>query len=87
MAIIGFSLPAQDEYPRQILYGLVTNYQRHNWDGDELGRKKTPLAIVDFFPDAASEERFRERYRFVNWSRADVSGKGFDLAALDKVFA
>ncbi|WP_202309370.1 hypothetical protein [Mesorhizobium sp. L-8-10] len=65
----------------------MTNYQRHNWDGDELGRKKTPLAIVDFFPDAASEERFRERYRFVNWSRADVSGKGFDLAALDKVFA
>ncbi|MDX0571083.1 hypothetical protein GOC91_16170 [Sinorhizobium medicae] len=87
MAIIGFSLPAQDEYARQILYGLVTNYQRNNWDQDELGRKKTPLAIVDFFPDTPSEARFRERYRFVDWSRADISGKGLDLASLDKVFA
>ena len=26
MAIIGFSLPAQDEYARQIIYSLVTNY-------------------------------------------------------------
>ena len=87
MAIIGFSLPAQDDYARQILYDLVTNYQRYKWDGDELGGKKTPLAIVDFFPDAAAEARFRERYRFVNWSRADLSGRGFDLASLDKIFA
>jgi hypothetical protein len=87
MAIIGFSLPAQDEYARQILYSLVTNYQRHNWDQDELGRKKTPLAIVDFFPDAPAEARFRERYRFVDWSRADLSGQGFDFASLDRIFA
>jgi SIR2-like domain len=87
MAIIGFSLPAQDEYARQILYELVTNYQRYNWDDKELDRKKTPLAIVDFFPDTAAEARFRERYRFVDWSRADLSGRGFDLASLDKIFA
>ena len=87
MAIIGFSLPAQDEYARQILYEFVTNYQRYDWDGDELGQKKTPLAIVDFFSDARAEANFRERYRFVDWSRADLSGKGFDLASLDKIFA
>ncbi|MEJ2121300.1 MAG: SIR2 family protein [Alphaproteobacteria bacterium] len=87
MAIIGFSLPAQDEYARQILYSCVTKYQRHHWDGDELGRKKTPLAIIDYFPDVESETRFRERYRFVDWSRADLVGTGFDLASLNKVFA
>lgn len=87
MAIVGFSLPAHDEYARQILYGLVANYQRHNWDTDELGRKKAPLSIVDFFPNTASEASFRERYRFVDWSRADLSGNGFDLASLDKIFA
>lgn len=87
MAIVGFSLPAQDEYARQILYEFVVNYQRYNIEKDELGRKKTPLAIVDFFPDAVSETRFRERYRFVDWSRADLSGNGFDLASLDKIFA
>jgi hypothetical protein len=87
MSIIGFSLPFQDDYARQILYEFVTNYQRYNWDEDELGRKKAPLAIVDFFADGATEARLRERYRFVDWSRADLSGQGFDLASLEKIFA
>ncbi len=86
MAIVGFSLPVQDEYAAQILYELVTNYQKHNWREDELGRKKSPLAIVDFFSNASAEECFRKRYRFVDWSRADLSGEGFNLASLDKIF-
>ena len=87
MAIIGFSLPSHDDYARQILYQLVTNYQRYNLGRDELGRNKSDLAIVDFFPDEASEARFRERYRFVDWSHTDLSGDGFGAASLDKVFA
>jgi len=87
LSIIGFSLPAQDEYVRQILYSIVTGYQRYNWGGDELGRKKSPLVIVDYFPDAKSEARFRERYRFVDWSRAHVVGDGFRLASLEAIFA
>ncbi|MBG6203218.1 hypothetical protein IWQ48_004375 [Labrenzia sp. EL_13] len=87
MAIVGFSLPDHDEYARQILYGLVTNYQRYNWEVDEWGRKKSSLAIVDYFPDGAAEKRFRDRYRFVDWSRADLSGSGFNLESLDKIFA
>jgi hypothetical protein len=87
MAIIGFSLPPQDDYARQIIYECVTNYQRYNWERDELGRQKTALAIVDLISDAESEARFRDRYRFVDWSRADLSRDGFDLASLDKIFA
>jgi hypothetical protein len=89
MAIVGFSLPVQDEYARQILYSLVTNYQRFNWSADPfgLGLIKCPLAIVDFFPDAGAESRFRERYCFVDWSRADLSGRDFDLDSLDVIFA
>jgi SIR2-like domain len=83
MAIIGFSLPPQDDYARQIVYELVTHYQRYRW----VGQKKSPLAIIDFFPDAAAETRFRERYRFVDWSHAYLSGNGFDFASLDKIFA
>jgi hypothetical protein len=84
---LDFHYPAQDEYARQILYEWVDNYQQHNWDTDELGRKKTPLAIVDFFPDDASKNRFVERYRFVDWTRANLDGKGFNLASLDKIFS
>jgi hypothetical protein len=87
MAIIGFSLPLHDDYARQILYGLVTNYQQHYWDQDVMGQRKTPLAIVDFFRDTVAEDSFRQRYRFVDWSRAHLSGRGFDLAALDYIFA
>lgn len=87
MAIVGFSLPDHDEYTRQILYDLVTNYQRYNWDTDEFNRKKSALAIVDYFSNSAAEQRFRDRYRFVDWSRADLIGNGFDLASLDTVFA
>ncbi|HEY8949957.1 MAG TPA: SIR2 family protein [Rhizomicrobium sp.] len=87
MAIVGFSLPPQDEYARQILYEFSTNYQRYNWESDEFGRKKSPLAIVDFFSDVDAEKQFRERYRFIDWSRASLSGEGFDFASLDKIFA
>ena len=87
MAIIGFSLPAQDEYARQIVYQLVRNYQGYNWKKNHIGAKKTPLAIVDFFPDAGSKRRFQSRYQFVDWSRAALVGTGFNKAALSEVFA
>ena len=63
MAIIGFSLPHQDEYARQILYEWVTNYQQYSWEKETLGQKKTPLAIIDFFPNGAPKTNFIERYR------------------------
>jgi hypothetical protein len=87
MSIIGFSLPDQDDYLRQIIYTLVTNYQRYNADRDHLGRLKSPLTIVDYFGDADAEKRFRERYRFVDWSTTTLLGKGFNADALDPMFA
>lgn len=87
MSIIGFSLPKQDEYLRQILYALVTNYQRYNADRDYLGRRKSPLTIVDYFDDAGAEKRFRERYCFVDWSKTTLFGKGFSANSLDPMFA
>ena len=65
----------------------MANYQRHKWDTDEMSRKKTSLAIVDYFPGGEAEKRFRSRYRFVDWSRADLRGNGFDLPSLNKIFA
>ena len=87
MSIVGFSLPSHDEYALQILYELVTNYQRYNWDGEELGLRKARLAIVDCFKNDEDEKKFRKRYRFVDWSRAELVGDGFDIAALDKIFS
>ncbi len=88
MAIVGFSLPPQDDYARQVIYKLVTNYQRFDWDGANRGRgQKTPLAIVDLLPDDKSKREFQARYRFVDWNRAVLKTEGFDESSLAAIFA
>lgn len=87
MSIIGFSLPKQDDYLRQILYTLVTNYQRYNVERDNCGRLKSPLTIVDYFSDVDAERHFRERYRFVDWSKTQLFGQGFSAETLGPLFA
>jgi hypothetical protein len=85
MAVIGFSLPPQDEYARQVIYRLVRNYQSTSWDKtwDDAGHKKTPLLLVDFRVSAEEEETFRRRYAFMDWSKALTCFSGFDEKALD----
>jgi len=87
MAIIGYSLPPQDEYTKQIIHAIVSNYQKYSWGEELMGGQKTPLAIVDFFASAAAETDFRERYRFVNWDRASLYGNGFQPEILDSIFS
>ena len=87
MSIIGFSLPDHDDYARQILYNLVTTYQRQNQEKDDLGRQKSPLTIVDYFANSQSEAKFRQRYRFVDWSKTRLFGHGFGPDCLDAVFS
>ena len=85
MAIIGFSLPSQDEYARQVIYRLVRNYQSVSWDKtwDDVGHKKTPVVLVDFRSTAEEEKAFRQRYAFVDWSKAQSCFSGFGENALD----
>lgn len=86
MSIIGFSLPLQDDYIRQIIYSMVTQYQRTYWGKEVFRMTKTPLVIVDFFKNSEAEESFRKRYRFVDWGKAVLLGKGFNSEALDSIF-
>jgi hypothetical protein len=83
MAIIGFSLPVQDEYARQIIYRLVSNYQCNYWEQGTLDHKKTPLVIIDFRKSKDAEREFRRRYAFVDWTKAATYFGGFDNKALD----
>jgi hypothetical protein len=86
MAIVGFSLSQQDEYARQIVYRLVTNYQNINWRRSMFGLRKTPLVIVNHFQNEHDKRLFKNRYQFVEWKRATVFGEGFDLKAVDSIF-
>jgi hypothetical protein len=78
MAIIGFSLPPQDDYARQVLYRLVSNYQRNYWEEGVLDQKKSPLIVVDLRRTASQKRQFRRRYAFVDWDRAETYFDGLN---------
>lgn len=82
MAIIGFSLPKQDEYARQVIYRLVKNYQTAYWEEDFAGHKKTPLILVDLRKSAKEVQDFLKRYAFVDWDRAKTHFDGFNEDAV-----
>jgi SIR2-like domain len=83
VTIIGFSLPPYDEYVRQPLYSLISNFQFAE-TGDLL--KKSKLKIVDFKKTAKSIKEFKNNYRFVDWERTSCYFKGFNNEAIDFIF-
>jgi hypothetical protein len=82
MAIIGFSLPPQDEYARQVIYRLVTNYQNTYWEEETLEHRKTPLVLIDLRQSTQDRQELQRRYAFVDWSKAETCFTGFDESAL-----
>lgn len=83
LAIIGFSLPQHDDYARQVLYRLVTNYQTTYWNEDVFGLKKRPLILIDRRQSEEEMEELRRRYAFVDWAKTQPYMAGFDENALD----
>jgi hypothetical protein len=86
MAIIGYSLPPNDEHARQAVYRLTDNYTRFEPDLTIGGVKKPPLRIVNL---ACGEKRvgdFWSRYRFLDRKRTEVRLDGFNHKSVDFVF-
>jgi len=82
MAVIGFSLPSQDEYARQVIYRLVQNYQSTYWGNTTMMHRKTRLVLIDFPKSVEEKQEYRRKYRFVNWDRAVTYFNGFDEKAI-----
>ena len=87
LGVIGYSLPAADEYARQALYHLFRNYTGYEPDLELFGRKKTPIRILDSAPPGDSGTDIRSRYRFADWSRTDLRLDGFNETTLEWVLA
>lgn len=85
LSIIGYSLPRQDDYARQIVYRIVTNYQQAHWDEEMFGLRKSPLAVVNRCQDTGALQNLRRRYSFVDWSRAVLYDKGLNREAINLV--
>ncbi len=85
LSIIGYSLPSYDDYAMQAIYHIARNYQHYEPDFEHEGRTKTKVRIVDFQPTPDAACRFRDRYRFLDWSRTETCFTGFDTSAADWV--
>lgn len=84
IAIIGFSLPAHDEYIRQPLYWFIRNFQKYHVSS--IG-KKSKLKIIDFKNNRDEIDAFKENYQFVDQSITDFYFDGFSEEALDFIFS
>lgn len=85
MAVIGFSLAPVDDYARQVLYRIISNYQRAYWDEPQLGKRKQPLRLIDYRPSPAGQGEYLQNYRFVNWERAEMYFDGFNKETVSKL--
>ena len=86
ISVIGYSLPAHDEYIRVALYQLISNYQRSWWNMNLLGVLKDNVKFIDYAEHKNDVYKFKKRYRFVNGSRAEYSFDGFGDGAIPFLF-
>ena len=87
LAVVGYSLPGDDEYARQMLFHMFSNYTEYEPDLEFMGRKKTPIRILDFAPRGESGARIRSRYRFADWSRTELNLDGFSRETINWLFS
>lgn len=83
VAVIGFSLPEHDEYLRQPLFWFLHNFQSY----ESPFCKKTKLKMVDLKQSGGEILDYKNRYKFIDWDKADCVFDGFDAAALEVIFS
>ena len=87
ISIIGFSLPKHDEYIRQILFNMISNYQQSWWDEELLETLKDDVKFVDFKKVGAEQEEYLRRYGFSNEEKSAFWLDGFSMEAVEFLFA
>lgn len=87
ISIVGFSLPAHDEYIRIGLYQMISNYQQSWWNEKILDTLKDNVRLVDFRNSSEGIADLKMRYSFVDTTRAEYFFEGFGNKAVDFLFA
>lgn len=86
VSVIGFSLPAHDEYMRIALYQMITNYQQSSWESPLLDVMKDYVRFLDYRTDDAGVSAFKERYRFSDPTRSKYFFGGFSAEGIEFLF-
>jgi hypothetical protein len=86
LAIVGYSLPADDGYARQVLYHVTRNFTEFEPDLTFQGRKKSMVRILDHRGTPSEADELRRRYRFINRDRCEFWLEGFTEEGVDWLF-
>lgn len=86
VSIIGFSLPAHDEYIRQILYSMVSNYQGYSWDHKFFTEYKDKVKFVDFRESENSIREYKSRFSFSDPEKSCFWFNGFSADSVNFLF-
>lgn len=87
ISVVGFSLPQHDDYIRQILYNVISNYQESWWDEKFFDVQKDDVKFVDFRGDEAGITEYMARYVFTNPHKSKFWFDGFSLDAVQFLFS
>ncbi|MEQ9059452.1 MAG: SIR2 family protein, partial [Gammaproteobacteria bacterium] len=83
ISVVGFSLPAHDEYIRIGLYQMISNYQYSWWDEPLLDVLKDYVRLVDLKQAESDVSDFKKRYQFLEHERTKFYFDGFNSSAID----
>ena len=85
LGVVGYALPTYDEYARQVLFHVFSNYTGLNlareFENPEL--KKAPIRILDYRPQGDSGADIQTRYRFADWSQTELRLDGFNKSTVE----
>lgn len=84
--VIGYSLPAFDEYAVQALYTMSRNFFGSDPDLQWEGYSKRPMRLLQLAVRPEDIAQIKARYRFVDWARTECWHDGFSMEAVDWLF-
>ncbi len=88
IAIIGFSIPEHDEYIKQPLYSMITDFLNSDTKKifSRFGIKKLPLKFVDYRKEEKDQKEYQKIFQFIDWEKTDPFYGGFNDEAIDYLF-
>jgi hypothetical protein len=83
LGVIGYSLPAYDDYACQVIYKIAGNYQYVEQKLQIEGRVKQPVRILDYRVTPNARASLRKRYRFMDAKRTKFKYSGLSEETID----
>lgn len=84
MMIIGFSFPSHDDYALVPLISAIDAFQSDNQTLDYFDASR--LKVIDYQQGEVDQTTFKERLRWIDWSKVDAFWGGFNAEIIPRIF-